>query len=83
MKSQHAHGGQHAFVSLNGRVREGLTVVSRRGMLKAGLAGMAGLSLPDLVRMRAEAAQAGRGMGRGKRVILLLDEEGFHASRFL
>ena len=71
MKSQHAHGGQHAFVSLNGRVREGLTVVSRRGMLKAGLAGMAGLSLPDLVRMRAEAAQAGRGMGGGKGGILL------------
>ena len=71
MKSPHTHSERHAFVSLNGRAREGLTVVSRRGMLKAGLAGMAGLSLPDLLRVRAEAAASGRAMSRGKSVILL------------
>ena len=71
MKSPHTHSERHAFVSLNGRVREGLTVFSRRGMLKAGLAGMAGLSLPDLLRVRAEAASSGRAMSRGKSVILL------------
>jgi hypothetical protein len=37
---------QHAFANYHGRVREGLSVVDRRGMLKAGLAGVAGLSLP-------------------------------------
>ena len=71
MKSPHTHSERHAFVSLNGRAREGLTVFSRRGMLKAGLAGMAGLSLPDLLRVRAEAASSGRAMSRGKSVILL------------
>ncbi|MCA9050114.1 MAG: DUF1501 domain-containing protein [Planctomycetaceae bacterium] len=39
-------------------------------MLKAGLAGMAGLSLPDLLQVRAEAAAAGRSMNH-KSVILL------------
>ena len=71
MKTPHTHSEPHAFVSLNGRAREGLTVCSRRGMLKAGLAGMAGLSLTELVRLRAEAAQGGRAMSRGKSVILL------------
>jgi hypothetical protein len=40
-------------------------------MLKAGLAGMAGLSLAGLLRSRAEAANAGRRMASGKAVILL------------
>ena len=61
----------HAFASLHGRAREGLTVVSRRSMLKASLAGLAGISLPDLLRLRAAAAQGGRAMSRGKSVILL------------
>jgi len=66
---QHAHG--HAFESLNARDREGLVFAGRRGMLKAGLAGLAGLSLPDLMRARAETA-AGRGSTpNGKSVILL------------
>ena len=64
-------GKSHAFTNFHGRTREGLTAFSRRGMLKAGLAGMAGLSLPDLLRFRAEAAQAGRPMGNRKAVILL------------
>jgi hypothetical protein len=40
-------------------------------MLKAGLAGVAGLSLPSLLRARAEAAATGRAMRSGKSCILL------------
>lgn len=61
----------HAFTGFHPRVREGLTVRSRRGLLKAGLAGLAGLSLPDLLRYRAQAAATGRPMGSHKSVILL------------
>jgi hypothetical protein len=50
---------EHAFANYYGRVREGLSVVGRRGMLKASLAGIAGLTLPGLLRSRAEAAAAG------------------------
>ena len=63
--------GEHAFTGLHGRQREGLTMLDRRGMLKAGFAGLAGLSLPGLLRQRAEAAARGRTMGTGKSVILL------------
>jgi hypothetical protein len=31
--------------------------ISRRGMIQAGLGGLAGLSLPDLLRLRAESAE--------------------------
>src|SRR5262245_64889373 len=65
---QHA---THAFAPFHGRSREGLALLSRRGMLKAGLAGMAGLSLPELLKTRAEAAKAGRTMKSEKAVILL------------
>ncbi len=58
---------QHAFTFLNPREREGLTVSSRRGMLKTGLAGIAGLSLPRLLRARAANSKA----GSNKAVILL------------
>ena len=67
----HGHTTRHAFVDFNPRVREGLNVFSRRSMLKAGLAGMAGLSLPGLLRLRAESVGQGRSMGRNKSVILL------------
>jgi hypothetical protein len=50
---QHVH--YHAFASLLPRVPEGLTVSSRRNFLKAGLAGLAGLSLPALLRHRDAA----------------------------
>lgn len=49
----------HQFANYFGREREGVSVVSRRGMLKAGLAGVAGLSLPELLRTRTAAAAAG------------------------
>ncbi len=65
----HVHG--HAFEGLNARRREGLVAVSRRGMIKAGVAGMAGLTLPGLLRAQSEASQAGRPVARGKSVILL------------
>jgi hypothetical protein len=65
------HDHSHAFSSLNSRIREGLVVNSRRSMLKLGLAGMAGLSLPDLLRARSEAGQTGRSSGKNKSVILL------------
>jgi hypothetical protein len=69
MPSRHRHA--HAFTSFNALDREGLTVLSRRNLLKAGLAGLAGLSLPDLLRQRAGASQAGRTTPNGKSVILL------------
>jgi hypothetical protein len=65
----HSHG--HAFSFLNARDREGLTVFSRRSMLKAGLAGFAGLTFPHLLRLRAEGATQGASPSRIKSVILL------------
>jgi len=52
---------------------EGLAVCSRRNMLKASLAGMWGLSLPDLLSLRAQGADAGRAArsSSNKSVILL------------
>jgi hypothetical protein len=62
---------QHAFSNFYGRQREGLTLVDRRGMLKAGLAGIAGLSLPELLRSRSEAASSG-GRGKSRKSVILL-----------
>ncbi|MCI0682988.1 MAG: DUF1501 domain-containing protein [Gemmataceae bacterium] len=66
-----AHRHRHAFTHFNARSREGLMLVSRRNMLKAGLAGIAGLTAPDLLRHRAAAAAGGRSTPNGKSVILL------------
>jgi len=63
--------GRHAFENYLGTTREGLVLESRRGMLKASLAGLAGLSLPEVLRSRARAAEAGRPGSSGKSVILL------------
>ena len=65
------HSHQNAFANFSARVREGLVVTGRRGMLKAGLAGIAGLTLPGLLRARSAAAAAGRPLSSGKSVILL------------
>ncbi len=46
-------------------------IASRRGMLKAGMAGLAGLSLPGLLRHRAEAGPASQPRSGNKAVILL------------
>lgn len=67
----HDHGCEHAFGNFYARSREGLVVTSRRSMLKSSLAGLAGLTLPDLLRARATAAQTGRAAPSGKSVILL------------
>jgi hypothetical protein len=61
----------HAFTALNARTREGLVVTSRRGVLKASLAGLAGLSFAGLLRHRARAAASGQGQRGNKSVILL------------
>ncbi len=65
------HRHDHAFTNFNALEREGVTLLSRRNMLKASLAGIAGLSLPDLLRQRALAATSGRTTPNGKSVILL------------
>lgn len=64
------HHSDHAFANYYPLVEEGLVAGSRRNMLKAGLAGVAGLSLPDLLKTRAVAAEVGRPMSH-KSVILL------------
>ena len=62
---------RHAFESFGGTRREGLCLVSRRNVMKVGLAGVAGLSVEELMRQRALAAEAGRSMAGNKSVILL------------
>jgi len=61
--------GQHAFPQFNARVREGVTVVGRRSLLKAGLAGIAGLTAPRL--LAAQEDPAGTPPKRQKSVILI------------
>lgn len=69
MPANHHH--QHAFESFNGRQHDGLTVFSRRGMIKASLAGVAGLSLPELLKQQSLASQSSKKTSSGKSVILL------------
>lgn len=45
--------------------------VSRRGLVRAGALGVAGLSLPDLLRHEAHASEAGKSTNRENSVILL------------
>jgi hypothetical protein len=60
------HPHPHAFGSFRGPTRDGL-LIGRRNLFKVGLAGVAGLSLPQLLRLRAED----RTTPKGKAVILL------------
>jgi hypothetical protein len=62
---------QHAFVGFNARAAEGVRLMTRRSTLKAGVAGIVGLSLPGLLRAQDEAAAQGTPLPRGKSVILL------------
>lgn len=64
------HDHAHAFGSLRPREREGLVMATRRNMLKAGLAGLGGLSLPGLLAARSIGAE-GKRAPDGKSVILL------------
>jgi hypothetical protein len=63
---------RHAFQNLLGADREGLVVASRRGMLKAGLAGMAGLSVPALLQAQALARSRGEAAGGEPKSVILL-----------
>ncbi len=45
--------------------------MSRRSVLKASLAGIAGLSLPELLRARSQAAESGKRLPDNRSVILL------------
>lgn len=68
--SHSSHHHAHAFGFMNAQVREGLTLLTRRNMLKASMAGLAGLTLPGVLRNQAQAAASGR-PSRNKSVILL------------
>jgi hypothetical protein len=70
-KSRRGHAHQHAFGAFNALQREGLLLLGRRNMLKASLAGIAGLTVPGLLRSQAHAAETGRPVKSGKSVILL------------
>jgi hypothetical protein len=65
------HREQHAFTHFHARAAEGVRLVSRRSTLKAGIAGLAGLSLPALLRAQDDATAAGKKTSRHKSVILL------------
>ena len=65
------HQHDHAFQFFNARQREGLVCYSRRNFLKASLAGIAGLSVPQLLQSRDQAAAVGETRRTGKSVILL------------
>jgi hypothetical protein len=67
--SNHEH--HHALNRFHHDRLDGLTLRTRRGMIRASLAGMAGLSLPDLLAARAGASESGRPIGGRKAVILL------------
>lgn len=69
MPARHPHN--HAFADLNPLAEEGLVVRGRRNLLKAGLAGMAGLSVPALLQSQAEALATGRSTPGPRSVILL------------
>jgi uncharacterized protein DUF1501 len=60
----------HAFADFHGRTHEGLMVADRRGLLKASVAGIAGLTLPMLLSSRSRAAGQRRATS-GKSCILL------------
>lgn len=62
---------RHAFESFGGTQREGLCLSSRRNMMKASMAGVAGLTLPGLLQQRALATTTGSGAGSRRSVILL------------
>lgn len=67
----HRHLSHHAFSSLNPRELEGVTVLGRRSMLKASVAGMAGLSLPGLLSAKEQAIESGQRSPSQKSVILV------------
>ena len=71
VRNSNVHTHSHAFQAMNAMTREGLVVASRRNMVKASLAGIAGLSLPGLLESRARAVTMGHASPKAKSVILL------------
>jgi hypothetical protein len=69
MPARHTH--PNAFDHFNALQREGLTLLSRRNLLKASVAGIAGLSLSGLYRHQAQAAARAEAVKTGKSLILL------------
>ena len=61
----------HSLGNFFGRTREGVCLDGRRSMLKASIAGLAGLSLPGLLQAQSNATTDRRSMTTGKSVILL------------
>ncbi len=61
----------HAFQAFGGTTREGLCLSSRRNLLKASMAGIAGLTLPQVLRQRALANPLAGEVKSPKSVILL------------
>ena len=68
VRPQHIY--QHAFHGLNARLAEGVRLISRRGTLKASIAGLAGLSLPALLASQDAAAKAGQPLGKKSCILI-------------
>jgi len=67
------HQHAHAFSMMNAHEREGLLVASRRNVLKAGWAGLCGLSFPEVLRQRAQASMTnGPGKRHANKAVILL-----------
>ncbi len=73
MEARNQHQHSSAFGMMNPHEREGLVVASRRNVLKASLAGLCGLSFPEVLRHRAQASatKAPEERSGNKAVILL------------
>jgi hypothetical protein len=65
------HEHSHAFAAFHAREREGLVLATRRNMIKASLAGIAGLSLPRLLERESSASGPHRTAPGPSSVILL------------
>lgn len=57
---RHKFEHDHAFTDWHGKQPEGLVVASRRNFIKAGLAGVGGLSLPNLLQARDNSVAKNR-----------------------
>lgn len=65
------HESRHAFTHFGARAAEGVRLIGRRSTLKAGIAGIAGLSLPRLLQAADDAAGKTHATPRRRSVILL------------
>jgi hypothetical protein len=61
------HNDSHAFMFMKPRLRDGVVVHSRRSVLKSSLAGLGGLTLPMLTKLRAEGK-----ITKGNKAVILL-----------